>query len=153
MKMTNREMIESYNGLELFQKKEKDYRESCGENLLKGRVKISYAVERNKEELRRQLTSYEKTLEEIIKEYRNTEAEQSAFQAERENAESEGRAARDISIIMKDGKYREEYLQKLSELQEIEVEVEGIHSVDVSEFDGLNLDSSDLRVFLFMLKG
>lgn len=151
MKMTNKEMIENHNNLDAFQVKEKTYYSQRGENLLKGRIKISYAIEKNKCELRRELKPYDKLFESLVKEYRNTEAEQAAIKEEEERAEKEGRAVREISIIMNEGKDMGEYLRKLNELRDLEVEVEGIRTVSISEFDGLNLDSSDLRPFIFML--
>lgn len=152
MKMKNGEIVEHLNRLDAFQVREREFREQSGENLLRGRVKIGYAIEKNKYELRRQLEPYNKTLEALVKEYRDTEAEQDAIKAEQELAQKEGRAERGVSIIMREGMNREEYLRKLNELQELEIEVEGIHTVNISEFDGLNLDSAELRPFLFMLE-
>lgn len=151
MKMTNLDMINNHNRLDAFQVREKEYSEHAGKKLLAGRVKIGYAIEKNKEIFRRELKPYDKTLASLVEEYRDTEAENAAIKAEQEVAEREGRPAKDVSVIIRDGKDREEYFEKVKELQEIEVEVDDIRTVNMEDFDGLDLDSSDLRPFMFMM--
>lgn len=151
MKMTNMEMLERHNMLDAFQVREKEYYEKTGEKLLKGRVKIGYAIEKNKYELRKLLRPYENTFQTLVDEYRDKEAEQEAIKEEQEAAKKEKRDTKNISIIIKDGKSKAEYLEKVKELQEIEIDVDNIRTIDIGEFDGLDLDSLDMRPFLFMI--
>lgn len=151
MKMTNKEMIEKHNSLDAFQVKEKEHYAHTGEHLLKGRINIIYAIEKNKEEFRQKLKPYDKMLAALFEEYRDTEAEQAALKAEAEAAQRENRDEKDVEIIMREGKTKEDYFKKIEELKDVEIEDLNIHYVDIAEFTDLNIDSADLRPFMFMI--
>lgn len=150
MKMTNREMIASYNNLDVFQHREKVFFEETGRKLLKGNIRITYAIKKNMRNILTALQPYEDARKDLVEEYRDVEAEHKAVENENEMAKAENRDARSIAIIMKEGKDNEEYLKKLKELLDIEVDMQ-IHTVKFEEFDGVELDSAELEPFMFML--
>lgn len=150
MKMTNRAMIANYNMLDAFQLREREYFEETGRKLLKGNIRATFAIKKNKGNLLTALKPYEEARQELVEEYRDLEAEKKAIDRENELAKAEGRDPRSVAVIMKEGKETEEYMKKLNELLDIEVEVP-VHMVHFEEFDGVELDSAELEPFMFML--
>ena len=45
--MTNQEMLNAYNGLKLFQEKEAQIYKEDGKKILSGKIKLSYAINKN----------------------------------------------------------------------------------------------------------
>lgn len=149
--MTNQELVNVYNGLCEFQEKEeKSFRET-GKKLLNGRIRLCYEINKNKDLILGRLKPYEETRQELAEEYRDTKKEQEAIEAERELAEKEKRAPKDIDIILKKGKTVEEYARKLQELLELETDFSP-YTVKLQEFEGLDLDSRELGFFMFMIE-
>lgn len=150
-KMTNKKILECLNGLYGIQEEEKRYFEKTGKKLLQGKVKITYAIGRNLEELQKQLKTYNDVFGELAKEYREIEKEQELVEKERKLAEKENRVTKDIPIIVKKGKTKEEYFEKIEELQEIETDAD-IYTVSIELMDGIELDSNDINKIFFMLE-
>lgn len=150
MKMTNRAMIANHNMLDALQLRERSYYEETGRKLLKGNIRATFAIKKNKGNLLTALKPYEEARQELVEEYRDMEAEKKAIDRENELAKAEGRDPRSVAVIMKEGKETEEYMKKLNELLDIEVEVP-VHMVHFEEFDGVELDSAELEPFMFML--
>lgn len=149
--MKNQELVNIYNGLCMFQEKEeKSFRET-GKKLLNGRIRLCYAMNKNKDLILGRLKPYEETRQELAEEYRDTKKEQEAIEAERELAEKEKREPKDIDIILKKGKTVEEYARKLQELLELETDFSP-YTVKLQEFEGLDLDSRELGFFMFMIE-
>lgn len=155
--MTNREMFENYERIAKIKEVEKNYFKKTGEKLLKGRMKVSYAINKNKAEFQQKLKPCEETREELIREYRDVEAEQEALkekqEKEKQRAELEGREPEivSINIILRNGKDLKEYEKKLKELFDIEVDVD-IHCISIEQLEGLDLDSPELELFMFMIE-
>ena len=128
VKMTNGEMINTVNRIVDMQNRE----EKAGTKLFSGRVKVLYAIKKNKDKLTQLLKPYEEARQELLQECRVQE-------------ESE-----DGSIkIRKDciGKWN----KAIEELLGIENAVE-IHMVDFSELDGLDLSMNDMEAIDFMVR-
>ena len=45
--MTNQEMLNAYNGIKLFQEKEAQIYKEDGKKILSGKIKLSYAINKN----------------------------------------------------------------------------------------------------------
>lgn len=155
--MTNREMIRSYNGLASLQQAEGAYLRKTGQQLLRGRVKVTYAVRKNMRELLEKLKPYEDAREGLVSEYRDTEKEKAVFDEKMRQYNEKVKKHKDAAMpqeeeIFRDGKQAEEYRKKLDELLDIDVEDVNVHRIDVDQLDGLDLSSDDLGVFDFMLK-
>lgn len=151
MKMTNAEAIDALNGLAEIQEKERAFYEEKKERLLKGRIEIVYAAAKNAETLKNSVNACNKVLVELDNEYRDVEAEQKALMEEREKAVLEARKPRKINMIPREGKDFQEYLKKRRELMEIENGIP-IHTVSLESFEGLELDSSEMQHFIFMIE-
>lgn len=149
--MKNFEVEENLNSLIAFQNMEKSIFEKTGEHLLKGRVKISYAINKNIIELKKALQAYVDTRKEVDDEYRDTKEEQKQIQAENELAKKENRRANDVQMVFKDIEKKDEYIKKVNELREVETEV-NVHAVNVELFDGIELNSCDMRYLMFMIE-
>lgn len=145
-KMTNGELIKAYNGLFAVQKTEEVYRRRTGKPLLGGRIKLTYAIKKNMKTILDKLTPYNESREELIKEYRDQEAEAAWA---KEQMEKKDGATTETKEIYREGKTKEEFETKQKELLEIEVETD-IHTVKMEILDGLDLDSEDLEAFWFM---
>lgn len=150
MKMTNFEMIKNKEAIENIQMKESQYFSRTGNKLLKGRIKIMYAMSKNLAELEEKLKAYNDTLQKIISEYRDLIAEKEAIEKEAALAEKEGRAPQDVKVIIRDGCDFSEYIAKIQELQELEADVD-IHTISCELFDGIDLDSYEVQPLTFML--
>lgn len=150
-KMKNIEIIKNYESLIRLQETEKKFFEKTGEKLLQGRVKISFAINRNLEALRKAIKPYNDTIVGIVEEYRDVDAEKEALEIEKKEAEKEKRKKKEISVIMRPGKTKEEYLKKVEELQSIEVEL-NISTISCELFDGIKLDSFELEPLTFMIE-
>ena len=59
--MTNQEMLNAYNGLKLFQEKEAQIYKEDGKKILSGKIKLSYAINKNTNLLLNALKPYEDT--------------------------------------------------------------------------------------------
>lgn len=146
-KMTNLELINALDSLIALQDVEKEALEKRWERLLKGRVKISYAVNKNITTLKEALEAYQETLGKLDEEMRDSEAEKEAV----EKAKEEGHDLNSIEMIFKEGFTKEDYITKRKELFEIENEVD-IYEVDLELFDGIELNSSEIGMLMFMLR-
>lgn len=69
--MTNQEMLNAYNGLKLFQEKEAQIYKEDGKKILSGKIKLSYAINKNTNLLLNALKPYEDTRKELMEEYRD----------------------------------------------------------------------------------
>lgn len=150
-KLTNKKIIEYANELNEIQTKEKEYFGKTGKKLLQGKIRISYAISKNLEEFKTQLKAYNEIFSKIVDEYRDTEEERKVLKDEMELAKKESRRPRELEVIIRDGKNKEEYIEKIKELQEIETEVD-IYTVPFDLLEGLELDSSDISRLIFMLE-
>lgn len=154
--MTNREMLANCDNIAKIKNVEKEYFDKTGEKFLKGRIKVSYAINKNKAEFQQKLKPYEETSAELIREYRDVEAEQEALkeklEKEKQQAELEGRKPENVSIkiILREGKNLEELEKKLKELLDIEVDVD-VHYIEIDQLEGLDLDSPELELLMFMI--
>lgn len=146
-KMTNLELINSLNSLIALQAVEKEALEKRRQIFLKGRVKISYAVNKNIATLKEALKAYQETLGKLNEEMRDAEAEEEAI----EKAKKEGRNLNSVEMIFRVGFDKEDYIAKINELFEIENEVD-IYEVDLELFDGIELNSSEVGMLMFMLR-
>ena len=151
VKMTNKEIIENGVGLMELQEAEKKYFEKTGKKLLQGKIKLIYAISRNLDTFQEALKHYNNVLDGIVEEYRDRTKEAKLIDKERKTAEKEGRMPNNLDIVMKTGKTKEEYLRKVKELQDIEVEVY-ICKINCELLEGLELDSYELRKMNFMIE-
>ncbi len=128
MMMTNKEMVDAVNRIISMQERE----EVKKEKLFGSRIKIVYAIKKNKEKLLQLLKPYNESREELLEECK----------------EKEVQSGGEIKI-------REDCLGKwnkaMEELLNIEVEVD-IHTVKFSEVEGLALSLNDLDAIEFMLE-
>lgn len=146
-KMTNLELLNAHNALVALQNVEKEVFEKRGQRLLKGRVKISYAVNKNIATLKEALKPYQETLSKLDGEMRDTDAEKKAI----EKAKKECNHPNSVEMIFKNSFTKEGYIAKRNELFEIENEVD-IYEVDLELFDGIELNSSEIGMLMFMLR-
>lgn len=144
--MANQEMITAHNALVALQNVEKETFEKKGQRLLKGRVKISYAVNKNISALQCALKPYQDTLNKLDDEMRDKDAEKTAIDKAKENGEN----LNDIEMIFREGFSAEDYIAKRNELLAIENEVD-IHEIDIELFDGIELNSAEIGLLMFML--
>lgn len=145
--MTNQEMLNAYNGLKLFQEKEAQIYKEDGKKILSGKIKLSYAINKNTNLLLNALKPYEDTRKELMEEYRDLEQEEKAIEEEKKRAEQEKRAPGNVDIILKEGKSVKELNQKIQELLGLEMDFE-VHKVSLEEFDGLDIGSWELGIFI-----
>lgn len=154
--MTNREIIENYNRLAELQQKEENYRILNGKQMFEGRIKVTYAIKKNMAELLDKIKPYQESFKELQMEYRNLEEERKVYEEKKkafeETAKDGMQAEPERKEIFREGKSKEEYETKLKELMEINVEDVSIHTVPVDCLDGLQLSSTDLTAFMFMLE-
>ena len=85
--MTNQEMLNAYNGLKLFQEKEAQIYKEDGKKILSGKIKLSYAINKNTNLLLNALKPYEDTRKELMEEYRDLEQEEKAIEEEKKRSE------------------------------------------------------------------
>ena len=137
--MTNQETLNAYNGLKLFQEKEAQIYKEDGKKILSGKIKLSYAINKNTNLLLNALKPYEDTRKELMEEYRDLEQEEKAIEEEKKRAEQEKRAPGNVDIILKEGKSVKELNQKIQELLGLEMDFE-VHKVSMKEFDVLILE-------------
>ena len=149
--MTNQEMLNAYNGLNYFQEKETKIYKENGKKILSGKIKLSYAINKNKIHLANALKPYEDTRNELMEEYRDLKKEEKAVAEERKRAEQEKRAPRDVDIILKEGKDVKELNGKLQELMNLESDLE-VCKVPLEELFGLDIGSWELSAFMFMIE-
>ena len=154
--MTNQEMLNAYNGLKLFQEKEAQIYKEDGKKILSGKIKLSYAINKNTNLLLNALKPYEDTRKELMEEYRDLEQEEKAIEEEKKRAEQEKRAPGNVDIILKEGKSVKDLKihfqsQKIQELLGLEMDFE-VHKVSLEEFDGLDIGSWELGIFMFMIE-
>jgi hypothetical protein len=155
--MKNVEIINNIERLHKIQAIEKQYERITGKKLFDGRVRITYAIRKNLMELVSKLKAYEEEVNRLVAEYRDTDAEQKEIgklqEEENAKANEEGRVPINVSIdiIMHEGKSKDEYLDKMRELSEIEVEDVSIHKIPLDVLDGILLDSDELDLMMFMI--
>ena len=130
--------------LKLFQEKEAQIYKEDGKKILSGKIKLSYAINKNTNLLLNALKPYEDTRKELMEEYRDLEQEEKAI-------EQEKRAPGNVDIILKEGKSVKELNQKIQELLGLEMDFE-VHKVSLEEFDGLDIGSWELGIFMFMIE-
>lgn len=146
-KMTNLEMVNAFNSLVALQKVEKEVFEKRGKRLLQGRVKISYAINKNLSSLENALKPYNETIKKLTEEMRDTDAEKKAI----EEARKEGKNPNDVEMIFRSGIKKEDYIEKRNEIFNIETEVD-VYEVDLELFDGIELNSSEIGMLMFMIR-
>ena len=127
VKMTNAEMVAAVNKITSMQERE----EKDGKKLFGNKVKIVYAIKKNKETLLRLLKPYEEARVELLKEH-GTNA-----------ALTDG-----VLEIRKDRK--EQWNEAMKELLGIEADVD-IFAVNFAELDGLSLSLNDMDAIDFMV--
>ena len=164
--MTNKEMIANYNGLNAIQNLETMHYKRTGEKLFKGRIKITYAIKKNMMEILEKLKPYNASRDEVFEEYRDLDKEKEALEnlkkkmvtspegtAEYEQEMKDyNKKAGNLSIIMKPGKKQAEYEAKIQELLDIDVADVNIHTIALDQLDGIELDSNQLELLLFMIE-
>lgn len=128
VKMTNAEMVAAVNKITSMQERE----EKDGKKLFGSKIKIVYAIKKNKEKLLQLLKPYEEARVELIKEH-GTNA-----------ALTDG-----VLEIRKDRK--EQWSKAMKELLDIEADVD-IFTVNFTELDGLSLSLNDMDAIDFMVK-
>lgn len=126
--MTNKEMITTVNNIVEMQDREAQR----GEKLFGNKIKVIYAIKKNKEKLTQLLKPYDEARKELLEECNKKEAQ------------LEGRVD-----IRKD--CLEQWNRGVQELLDIEVEVE-VHMVKATEIDGLTLSLNDFEAIEFMLE-
>ena len=127
VKMTNAEMVAAVNKITSMQERE----EKDGKKLFGSKIKIVYAIKKNKEKLLQLLKPYEEARVELIKEH-GTNA-----------------ALTDGALeIRKDRK--EQWNKAMKELLDIEADVD-IFTVNFTELDGLSLSLNDMDAIDFMV--
>ena len=135
--MTNQEMLNAYNGLNYFQEKETKIYKENGKKILSGKIKLSYAINKNKILLANALKPYEDTRNGLMEEYRDLKKEEKAVAEERKRA--------------KEGKDVKELNGKLQELMNLESDLE-VCKVPLEELFGLDIGSWELSAFMFMIE-
>lgn len=165
MKMTNGDMIKNYNGLDYIQSLEGVHYRRTGEKLFKGRVKVTYAIKKNMGEILAKLKPYNESRDEVYAEYRDLDAEKAAVEKLKKkivkSPEGTGQYAKELKefekksgempVIMKDGKDQKEYEAKIQDLLNIEVEDVSIHMINMDILEGVELDSEELGLLMFMI--
>ncbi len=155
--MKNIEVVRTYNGLAEIQKKEKEYFEKTGKQLLGGRVKVLYAMKKNMNELLRKSEPYEESRMEILREYRDLDGEENNYKKAQKEYIEKSMVKRGIvppsrEMIYKHGKTEKEMEEKLKELQEIDAGDVQVHKISLKELEGLELSSIELGALMFMIE-
>ena len=125
--MKNSEMVNIVNGLVAMQERET----KSGEKMFPGRIRVIYAIKKNKELLVSLLTPYEESRNELLEEY-GTKADENGLVSVRKDC-------------------KEKWNKEIGELLNIEVEAD-IHMIKFEEIDGLSLSMNDLEAIDFMLE-
>ena len=125
--MKNSEMVNIVNGLVAMQERET----KSGEKMFPGRIRVIYAIKKNKERLVSLLTPYEESRKELLEEY-GAKADENGVRAIRKDC-------------------TEKWNKEISELLNIEIEAD-VHMVKFEEVDGLSLSMNDLEAIDFMLE-
>lgn len=164
--MTNKEMIASYNGLNTIQNLEAVHYKRTGEKLFKGRIKITYAIKKNMMEILEKLKPYNDSRDEVFEEYRDLDKEKEAIEnlkkkmvvspegtlEYKREMEACNKKAGNLPIIMKPGKDQKDYEAKIQELLDIDVADVKIHKINLDQLEGIDLDSSQIELLLFMIE-
>ena len=119
--MKNSEMVNIVNGLVAMQERE----------MFPGRIRVIYAIKKNKERLVSLLAPYEESRKELLEEY-GTKADENGLVSVRKDCV-------------------EKWNKEIGELLNIEVEAD-IHMIKFEEIDGLSLSMNDLEAIDFMLE-
>lgn len=127
-KMTNKDVISTVNRIIALQERE----EKEGVKLFKDRIKVVYAIKKNKDKL-----------EQLLKPFTDTRAE---LLAECNKAEANKNGTIDIKLDCVD-----RFNKEMTALLDIEVDAE-IHTVKFSDIDGLELSMNDLEAIDFMIE-
>lgn len=145
--MTNIELVNAFNSLVALKDLENNYYKKTGDRLFKGRVKISFAINKNIQKFQKSLEPYNKTINELNEEIRDLEAEKAAI----EQAKETGKDPNEIDVIIKEGFSEEEYFKKRKEIFEIETEVD-VHEIDLELFEDIDLSCGDIGALMFMIR-
>lgn len=127
-KMTNKDVISTVNRIIALQERE----EKAGVKLFKDKIKVVYAIKKNKDKL-----------EQLLKPFTDTRAE---LLAECNKAEANKNGTIDIKLDCVD-----RFNKEMTALLDIEVDAE-IHTVKFSDIDGLELSMNDLEAIDFMIE-
>ena len=164
--MTNKEMIASYNGLNTIQNLEAVHYKRTGEKLFKGRVKITYALKKNMMDILEKLKPYNDSRDEVFEEYRDLDKEKEAIEKLKKKMvtspegtleykremEACNKKVGNLPIVMKPGKDQKDYEEKIQELLDIDVADVKIHKINLDQLEGIELDSSQIELLLFMIE-
>lgn len=123
VKITNREIIKIVNGIQAMQQRE----EKDAAKVFGNRVKINYAVRKNKEYLLRLIKPYEEERAELQGKYKTADGEE----------------------IRKD--CIKNWNDEITQLLDIEIEAK-IYTIPFSEIEGLELSMNDLEAIDFMVE-
>ena len=126
-KMTNREIITAINRIVAMQDRETETKEK----IFGDRIRVMYAIKKNKAKLERLLKPYNEARAELLEECNKPDAQ----------------LHDQIDI-------REDCLAKwnkgINELLDIEVDVD-VHTIKLSDLDGLSLLQNDIEAIFFMI--
>lgn len=122
-KMTNREIIKIINDIQAMQQRE----EKDATKVFGNRVKVNYAVRKNKEHLIRLIKPYEEERAELQEKYRTTH----------------GKEIRKDCI--------KQWNSEITQLLDIEIDAK-IHTIPFSEIEGLELSMNDMEAIDFMVE-
>lgn len=126
--MTNAEMVTAVNRIIGMQNRE----EQQGTKLFSDKVKINYAIKKNKDKLMNLLKPYDESREELYRVCKTNEPDE----------EGKVKIRKDCAEKWSDG---------LKELQEIEAEVD-VHMIRFADIEKLPLSMNDLEAIDFMLE-
>lgn len=127
-KMTNLEMVAAVNSIVEMQDREAKNREKIFGN----KIKVSYAIKKNKEKLLNLLKPYEESRKELLEECNKKEAQLNG------------------TIDIKND-CKEKWKTEMEVLQKIEVEA-NIHMIKFADIEGAALSVNDMEAIEFMLE-
>ena len=125
--MKNSEMVSIVNQLTAMQERET----KSGEKMFPDRIRVVYAIKKNKERLVSLLTPYEESRNELLEDY--------------------GAKADENGLVSVRKDCKEKWNKEIGELLNFEVEAE-IHIFKFEEIVGLSLSMNDLEAIDFMLE-
>lgn len=126
--MTNKEMLESVNRITAMQNRETENHEK----IFGSKVKVMYAIKKNKDTLTQLLKPYEESRKELLEECNKKEAQVNGW------------------IDIKND-CKEKWEKGINELLEIEVEAD-VHMVKFAEIENLSMSMNDLEAIEFMIE-
>ena len=147
--MTNREMIKNYNQMARVQMMEAAYYTRTKEKLFRGRMRITYGIKKNMGTILEKLKPYNEARDELFEEFRDLEKEKKILESA---APEEREAVSESLCVIKEGKERAEYEKRLNELLDIDVEDVYIRGITPEDLEGIELDSAELELLMFMIE-